>query len=191
MASYKDIQKGAAPISPPLKIRYKGVWDMQDLYESTINYLKERKYKFHEKTYKHKHPSPFGVERQYVWQAEQKYDEWLKAMIDIFIHTYDAQDIEVMTKSGEKKIFTKGKIYITLKIYENWDYQERFNKNSFWGQVKVFYQNYIIKKRRMLSYGPRFRNELVSLYHFMQRKLKTEARDSEYTNIAGVHRRPV
>jgi hypothetical protein len=34
MASYKDIPKQANPATSTLNIRYKGVWDMQDLYEA-------------------------------------------------------------------------------------------------------------------------------------------------------------
>jgi len=125
MASYKDIQKKGIPVPPPLKIRYKGVWDMQDLYEGTVSWLRERKWKFHEKVYKHKHPSPFGAERQYVWMAEQNVDEWVRIQIDMYMHTYDAHDIEMIDKKGNKRIFTKGKIWVTLKISDHWDYEGR------------------------------------------------------------------
>jgi hypothetical protein len=190
MVRYKDIPKGAVPGIFQLKIRYKGVWDMQDLYESTINWLRERKYKFHEKVYKHKHPSPYGSERQYVWMAEQVVDDFVQATIDIYIHTYDAHDIEALDRNGERKLFTKGKIWAYLKIYFQFDHEGRFDKNSFWGNLRKFYQNYVIKKRIMQNYSPRFRNELVSLHKFMMQRLHMETKDYEYKNISGVHRRP-
>ena len=189
MASYKDIPKKAIPIPPPLKIRYKGVWDMQDLYESTVSWLRERKWKFHEKVYKHKHPSPFGIERQYVWLAEQKVDEYVSITINIYMHTYDAYDIEAVDKNSKKRIFTKGKIWVNLKAIINFDYEGRFDTHSFWGYLKDFYVKYVIKKKVMQGYSPRYRHELVALYHFMMERLKMETRDSEYANIAGVHKR--
>jgi len=46
--TYKDFKQGMGMPIP--HIRFKGVWDMQDLYESMISYFRERKYKFYEKT---------------------------------------------------------------------------------------------------------------------------------------------
>ena len=156
---------------------------------SMLEYLRGKKYKFHEKVYKHKHPSPFGVERQYVWMAEQNVDEWVRIQIDIYIHTYDAHDVEVIGKDGEKKIYTKGKLWATMKITEHWDYEGNWDKNSFWAYLKDFYMKTIVKKRRMQGYSPRYRHELVALHTFMMRKLQMETRDYEYANIAGVHKR--
>ena len=186
---YNQVQKGQVPVPPYLKIRYKGTWDMQDFYESTVSYLRDRKWKFHEKTYKHKHPSAFGVERQYCWIAEQNVDDWVKIIIDIYIHTYDAHDVEVVNKKGERKILTKGKIWVTLKIREHWDYNESFFKNKFLATLGKFYIMRVVKKRRMQGYSPRYRHELVALYQFMQRKLHMDTAENEYANIAGVHQR--
>ena len=55
MALNEEFKVKAA--TPTAYIRWTGVWDMQDLYESMVVWFRERKYKFHEKIYKHKHPS--------------------------------------------------------------------------------------------------------------------------------------
>ena len=132
---------------PQAHIRFKGVWDMQDLYEFMISYLRERKYKFHEKVYKHKHPSPFGVERQYIWHAERVENDIYKFVIDIYIHTYDAHDIEVKMKNGNVKTFTKGRIWLEfnggLRLYED-DGEERWSKNRFWANLRIFINNYLL-----------------------------------------------
>jgi len=189
MPSYKDIQKQGTPIPGHMHIRYKGAWDMQDLYESIASHLRERKWHFFENVYKHKHPSPFGVERQYIWTAEQDVDEWVKIKIDIYIHTYDAHDIEIVGKDGERRIYTQGKIWIVLKLNDIWDPHHHFDTSSFWGQLKDFYIKYIVRKRRMLGYSPRYRHEQNLLYMLIQRRLRMESRDFEYSDIAGVHRR--
>jgi hypothetical protein len=189
-ATYKDISKMGVPIpGQPLKIRYKGVWDMQDLYGGTVSWLRERKWKFHERVYKHKHPSPYGVERQYIWRAEQRIDDWVMIVMDIYIHVYDAHDVEVVDKEGTRRVFTKGKFWATLKVNDCWDPVKRWDTSSFWGYLKDFYIKYIVKKRRMQGYSPRSRYELLSLHKFMMKKLKMETKDFEYANIAGVHRR--
>ena len=186
---YKDVIRGQVSVPPYLKIRYKGTWDMQDLYESTISWLRDRKWKFHEKAYKHKHPSAYGIERQYVWLAEQNVDDWVNITLDVYIHTYDAHDVEVTDKKGQRKILTKGKIWVTLKITEHWDYSQNFFKNKFLATIGHFYIMYIVKKRRMQGYSPRYRHELVALYQFMQRKLQMDTAENEYAQLAGVHQR--
>ena len=63
---------------PTTYVRFKGIWDMQDLYETIADWFRRRKYKFHERVYKHKHPSPFGVERQYIWEAERRETDFIQ-----------------------------------------------------------------------------------------------------------------
>ena len=46
----------------PTYIQYKGVWDMQDLYEFVASFFSKNKFKFYEKRYIVKHPGPFGPE---------------------------------------------------------------------------------------------------------------------------------
>jgi hypothetical protein len=190
MATLADVSKQgkSTPLPQPLTIRYKGIWDMQDFYESVISYLRERKWHFHEKVYKHKHPSPFGVERQYVWLATQQVDDWMHVDINIYIHTYDAHEIEVI-KNGEKKILTEGKIWISMKTWMISDYPEQWNTDSFWLQLKDFYLKYVIRRKVMEGYSPRYRHEISAFYHFMLGKLKADTRDYQYLTLAGVHRR--
>ncbi len=191
MASYKTVPKQANPLPGNMHIRYKGTWDMQELYESVVDHLRSRKWKFHEKVYKHKHPSPFGMERQYVWEAEQRVDDWVEVKINIYIHTYDAHDIEVADSHGEKKVLTQGKIWVVLKINDIWDPDGQWDSNSFWGQMKDFFVKYVVRKRRMQGYSPRYRHELVILYYLILRKLKMETKDYTYQHHAGVNRRAI
>ncbi|MBS3135597.1 hypothetical protein J4401_01425 [Candidatus Woesearchaeota archaeon] len=188
MARYKDIPQKGMPLPGDLHIRFKGVWDMQELYDAAINYLRDRKYKFHEKIYKHKAPSPFGVERQYIWEAEQLIDDWMEVTFNIYIHTYDAHDIDVHDNNGEKKTLTKGKIWVVIRLTSSWDPKKDFDRNSFFGQLKAFYMNYIYR-RRLLEGGfhRRFRTEQSGLYQVMLRTLKSERRDFEDAYQQGVH----
>ena len=190
MVRFTDIQQRGNPLNPTLlKIRFKGAWDMQELYESLVDWFRDRKWEFHELIYKHKHPSPFGFERQYIWMAEQNVDDWVKVQINLYIHTYDAHDVEVIGKDGVRKIYTQGKIWVVMKIHDYWDPRQRFDTNPLWASLKDFLIKYVVLKRRMLGYSPRYRYELSLLYNFINKKLQMETRDFEYANIVGVHRR--
>ena len=177
--------------TPVSYIRYKGVWDMQDLYESMVDWFRRRKYKFHEKIYKHKHPSPFGVERQYIWEAERKETDYEQVKYNVYFHTYDAHDIEVIMPDGKKKVFTKGRIWIELKVQFSYDWEGRWNENEFYRYLKDFYNKYVTRKRYMEGYSPKFRTEFYNLYAVITNRLRMESDEFEHAHQAGVHVRRV
>ncbi len=173
---------------PTPHIRFKGVWDMQDLYEFMISYFREKKYKFHEKVYKHKHPSPFGVERQYVWHAEQMFDDVYQFNFDIYIHTYDAHDIEVKMKDGKVRTFTKGRIWIEFNCSGDVYPDARWGDNKFFANLRIFINNYILRKKHgediwdVIIY-----RELHKLIWLTRRRLKMEYDEYEQKHWTGVH----
>ncbi len=172
----------------PPHIRFKGVWDMQDLYEFMINWFRERKYKFHEKVYKHKHPSPFGAERQYVWMAEKHETDVYDFIINVYIHTYDAHDIDVKMKDGSIRTFTKGRIWIEfgggVKMYE----EDRWKSNKFFARLRIFLNNYIMRKKHGWDVWDVFTyRELQKLVWLTRRRLKMEYDEYEQKYWTGVH----
>lgn len=174
---------------PHAFIRYKGVWDMQDLYEAMADFFLRRKYKFHEKLYKHKHPSPFGVERQYTWLAKRAETDYVETVYDIYFHVYDAKDVEVVRPDGTKKTYTKGRIWIEIKVSFVSDHEGRFNEKLFYAHLKDFYNRYVIRKNFTQGWGPKNRYEMYELKALIQKKLKMTADEYEHENFVGVHKR--
>jgi len=171
-----------------LHIRYKGVWDMQDLYESMIEYLRKKKYKFNEVNYKHKHSSPFGVERQYVWRATRNETEWVRFIIDVYMHTYDAHDVEVVMKDSTKSTFTQGRIWIEISGKATNDWEGRYNQNSFYQHIKDFYNKYMLKKYYTEVIWDRlWYREAQKLRWVIKQKLQMEADAYSHRYWMGVH----
>jgi hypothetical protein len=184
---YTDYEQAMGPMPTP-HIRFKGVWDMQDLYEFLINYLREKKYKFHEKVYKHKHPSPYGVERQYIWHAERVVNDTWIFDIDIYIHVYDAHDIQVKTKDGNVRTFTKGRIWLEfgggVRMYKD----KRWTVNRFWAGLRVFINNYIMRKKFGWDiWDVQFYREVQKVVWLTRRRLKMEYDEYEQKYWTGVH----
>lgn len=175
--------------TPPTIIRFTGVWDMQDLYEAIADWFRRKKYKLHEKVYKHKHPSPFGIERQYIWQAQREEDEYTEVVYDMYIHTYDAHEIDVVMPDGTKKLFTKGRLWMEVKVEVKWDHEKRWNTNYFYNSLKDFYNKYIIRKRYMHGWSPKFRTEMYQFQRLVKLKLKLENDEFEQKYISGVHKK--
>ena len=173
----------------PYYIRKTGVWDMQDLYEYVADFFRKRKFKFHERIYKHKRPSPFGSERQHTWEAERKENEFIQFHYQIYIHTYDAQDIEVVDKNNQKKMFTKGRIWIEVKSDIITDWQKRWGSSSFYREVKNFFYKYVLKNNIVMGWETTMRYQLFELHAGMKNRLKMEADEFEHLHFAGVHGR--
>ena len=177
------------PVEPTTYIRFKGVWDMQDLYEFIADWFRRRKYKFHEKVYKHKHPSPFGVERQYIWEAIRKETGYVQFHYDVYIHTYDAHDVDVVTPDGSKKVFTRGRIWIEIKASVQTDWEKKWTGNTFYARLRDFYNKYIIRKDIETGWNPKIRYEMYELQSTLKSRLKMESDEYEYQHKLGVNRR--
>jgi hypothetical protein len=176
--------------TPPTHLRFSGVWDMQDLYEAISNWFRMRKYEFHERSYKHKHPSPFGVERQYVWEAIRRETEYVLVHYDVYMHEYDSYDLEVTMKDGSKKVFTKGRLWAEIKVQIRFDHEKRWNESPFYYQLKDFYNKYVLRKRFMQGWSPKFRTETFALQALMRERLKMEHQSYAHRYYGGsVHRK--
>jgi hypothetical protein len=174
---------------PRTYIRYKGIWDMQDMYETIADWFKRRKYKFHERVYKHKHPSPYGVERQYTWEATREENDFIQFHYDIYIHTYDAQDVEVVLPEGKKRIFTRGRIWIEIKTQVRTDWEKRWSEKLFYTRLKAFYAKYVLRKDFTQGWMPKIRYEMYELQAMLKTRLKMESDEFEHEHAAGVNRR--
>ncbi|MBI2138585.1 hypothetical protein HYU13_03285 [Candidatus Woesearchaeota archaeon] len=173
----------------PLYIRRTGVWNMQELYESIAEFFHLRKYKFHERVYKHKRPSPFGVERQYIWEAERKETEYVQFHYAIYMHTYDARDIEVVDQQGDKRIFTKGRIWVELQADLATDWEKQFGGTSFLRELKNFFEKYVIKNNIVMGWETKLKYELYELHALIKNKLQMESDEFEHRHIGGIWRR--
>lgn len=169
-------------------IKYKGVWDMQELYEQSIEWFRKRKYKFQEKVYKHKHPSPYGVERQYLWEATRKETEMIEWAIRVYIHTYDAQNIDVVMPDGSKKVMTKGRIWIELTGNGELDFEKRWNKSKFYANLMSFYHKYIFARETLDKWWDvLWYREIHRLHYWMLNILKSQTQEFEHRFWTGVH----
>ncbi|MBU1004701.1 MAG: hypothetical protein KKC54_02145 [Nanoarchaeota archaeon] len=174
---------------PVAFIRHTGIWDMQDLYESVAEFFRRRKYKFHEKVYKHKRPSPFGVERQYIWEAERKENDYVQFHYDVYIHTYDAHDVEAVGIDGSKKRFTKGRIWVQIKADIATDWESRWKDNTFYSRLRDFYNKYIIRRNFTQGWNPKVRYEMYELHAMVKERLKMESDEYEHMIKGAAHRR--
>ncbi|MBI2572327.1 hypothetical protein HYV86_00545 [Candidatus Woesearchaeota archaeon] len=109
----------------PIIIKYQGLFDFDLLYSTMVDWAKNYGYFWHEKTYKHKVPSPMGAEQEIDWETEKKVTEYIKYTIKMKIHIFDLTEIEV-DSNGKKKSLSNGRMVITLNGIVEADYENIF-----------------------------------------------------------------
>ncbi len=117
------------PLSP-ITIKFHGLFDYDLLYATVVDWAKNYGYMWHEKTYKHKVPSPLGAEQELDWDIEKKVTEYIKYTIRFKVHIFDLTEIEV-DQNGKKKNLANGRLYIKINGIIEADYENIFGSSKF------------------------------------------------------------
>ena len=172
----------------PVYIQYKGIFDMQDLYESIADFFKQKKFKFYEIQQRHRRPGPFGAEILYQFRATRKVEDFYEWIVNVTIETFDMHDVEVVLKEGTKKKMTKGRIWIQILGSCVTDYEKVWEKSAFLAHLKSFYNKYIIKKKFEGVWWDELQYKIVLRLHaLIKERLKMASEGSEFRHMAGVH----
>ena len=174
--------------TPTVYVQYKGIFDMQDLYESVADFFRHKKFKLYEVQQRHRRPSPFGAEILYQFRAERKVTEYYKWIVNISIETFDLHDIDVVLKNGSKKKMQKGRLWISLNGLVDMDYERLWEKSAFLAQLRGFYNKYIMKKEiEGVWWDELYYKVVLKLHALIQEKLKMESEGFEARHMGGVH----
>ena len=176
-----------APTST-LYIQHKGVWDMDGLLKTVAEFFTQNKYRFYEKLQRHRHPGPFGVERDYLFSAYRNVEEHQRWNMHVRLETFDEHDIEVTLPDGAKKMMAAGRLWIQINAWVDVDYDKRWEKSWIALNLRKFMARYVIRKRIELPWWDKmYYSTLVKLHGIIIEKLKFESRIDEHRHMAGVH----
>jgi len=168
-------------------LQYKGVWDMQDLYEFLASFFNRNKFKFYESRLIQKNPGPFGPETYYVWVAFKDVEEYYRFHIRTFLHTFDTQNVEVVMKDGSKKAFTKGRLWIQFRGSVEMDYEKRWEENTFYSNLRNFYHKYVIRKKiEAIWWDTLYYKIFLKMQSLVKERLKIESEGYQHRYFSGV-----
>ena len=172
----------------PIYMQYKGIFDMQDLYESIADFFRQKKFKFYETQQRLRRPGPFGAEILYQFKATRKVEEYYDWEVKVEIETFDMHDIEVVMKDGTKKKMQKGRLWIQILGKCETDYEKVWEKSAFLAQLKSFYNKYIVKKTFEGVWWDELQYKIVHRLHaLIKERLKMISEGYETKHMAGVH----
>ena len=178
------------PVIPAFNvyIQYKGILDMQDLYETIADFFRQKKFKFYETQQRQRRPGPFGEEIAYNFVARRKVEEYYEWIAKVNIETFDMHDVEVVMKNGAKKKMTKGRIWIQIMGECVTDYEKVWEKSAFLAHLKSFYNKYIVKKRfESIWWDEMYYKVILRLHALIKERLKMTSEGFEARHMAGVH----
>ena len=126
---------------PPITIRYNGLFDLDGLYAAVTDWAKNYGYMWHEKTYKHKVPSPKGAEQEFAWEITKDVTEYIHHLVLITVHTWDQTEVKV--DAGNKtRVLTNARIFIKIDGTLKYDYQGRLKGRK----IGEWFRNIVYKK---------------------------------------------
>lgn len=178
------------PVAPAYKvyIQYKGVMDMQDLYETIADFFHQKKFKFYEKQHRYRKPGPFGTEILHQFEARREVEDYYEWVVDVNIETFDMHDVEVVLKNGAKKKMTKGRIWIQLSGECVTDYEKIWEKSAFLAHLKSFYNKYVIRKKfEGVWWDEFYYNIILRLHALIKERLKMVSEVYETRHHSRVH----
>jgi len=174
--------------TPAIYIQYKGILDMQDLYDAIADFFRQKKFKFYEKQHRLRRPSSFGAEHNYIFEARRKVEDYYEWIVYVNIETFDMHDIEVVLKDGTKKKMTKGRIWVQLYGNCVTDYEKVWEKSAFLAHLKGFYNKYIVKKKfEGVWWDELYYKIVLRLHALIKEHLKMVSEGYEHRHFAGVH----
>ncbi|MGM5488295.1 MAG: hypothetical protein ACQESG_05070 [Nanobdellota archaeon] len=114
----------------PTLVKFKGVFDFQNLFQTIYDWLDDHEYEVNEKIFKHKIPTPKGAEKEIEWAAHREVTHYIKYNINFKFRIFDLRDVEI--QRGEQKLMKSyGKVRVTISPVLEVDYNDVFSGNKF------------------------------------------------------------
>ncbi|MBD3354922.1 hypothetical protein GF361_02975 [Candidatus Woesearchaeota archaeon] len=166
------------------RIRYKGLFDFDGLYNLIVQWMKARRYWFHETSYKHKVPLPTGAEQEISFIGTKDVTEFYEHHITIDFHIWDMTEVEMEVK-GVKKTLTNARMEIIISGALNVDQQKRFDQSTLWQNVRDFFLKYIIRQDVETIWYDELRYRIYKLHNTIKEYLDMQAKGNEYKHYLG------
>jgi len=166
-----------------ITLRYEGLFDLDGLYAAIVDWCKNYGYRWHEKSYKHKVPSPKGAEQEFIWTMDKDVTDFVSYNVTIDAHIWDMLEVQVDV-GGKQKILSNARIEITIKGTVNFDWQKKF-KGS---EVKEFAYNLytnVMRRELEVTYIDQLWYRMYNLQAIMKKYFDMQSKHHAYKGYLG------
>lgn len=161
----------------PLKIRYKGLYDLEAIYRAVYNWAVKRGFRYHETRYKNKAQNVRGNELKLKVWGEKEVTEYYKYQFNIYYHAWESKEVPVIV-DGKQKMMMKGRIFIQINGQVITDWQERYKGTKVREFMQKFLNDIVLKYDIGIKHIDPFDKDLHRLEAEIKKLLKVEAQAS-------------
>lgn len=163
-------------------IRYKGIFDLNELYRIVHDWLTSRSYEVHEHKYKVISLQTGGRERSFDWKAYRKETDFVMYWIYIHFQIQDVMPIEVV-KDGKKVQLVKGLLLIRIQHALEYDWSERFTKSPSHQSIVKFLTTIMWKKKIDTLWEDKLRFKCYELANVIKESLDFMTKGNEHYDV--------
>ncbi len=163
-------------------IRYKGVFDIHELYKIVHDWLSSRGYQVHESKYKSILVQTGAKERSFDWSAHRKVTDFVMYWIYIHFQFQDLIEIDVVKDNQPKKL-QRGLILIRIQHSLEFDFAERMTRNKFHNTIANFMTGWIWKKKVDTLWEDKLRFKCYELMNVIKETLDFMTKGNEHYDV--------
>jgi hypothetical protein len=162
------------PVIEPIKLRYKGLYDMKGLIKLVYNWYIDNHFRFHEELYKDKVESPLGNEIEIKTNGDRKVSEYYKNIVKVYFHQWESKDV-IIKVGGKDVSMVQGRIEILVSGEVITDWQGKFKKGTVWEKAQKLLEKSVIIKDIEIKHIDPLDKELHVLAADIKRFLRIES----------------
>jgi len=159
-------------------LRYNGIIDLDGLFQVTRDWFVSNKWKFYEKTLKHKLGQE-GIKKEMTWTAYRDLNEYCRFNAELEFLIREITEVEVV-RAGVKKKLQQCVFQVIISGDVTLDKDKRFAGSGafkpFLEMLQTFYHNYIIKEDIAFVWWDQLYYRLMKLQGVMKQYLDMEAK---------------
>lgn len=160
-------------------LRYKGVFDINELYRIIYDWLISKGYVVHESKYKSISLQTGGKEKTFDWQANKKVTEFVMYWMYVHFQFQDIMEVEVI-KDGKKVKLQKGLVMVRIEPALEFDFTERFGKTKLEGAIMTFMTKIMWKKKIDSLWEDKLRFKSYELMNVIKETLDFMTKGNEH-----------
>lgn len=164
-----------------LKIKYKGIFDMQGLISLVTDWFESRGYEVLIQKFKHK-TKTFGFEDEL--QIKGWLDETELHRIEFIFRLiiWDRTEVEVIVE-GQKKTLMKGRLFIVINGSIEIDPYGRYEGSVFSRALRNFMMNKILFHNMFTIYADRMEYKSLEIMNCIKEFLDMQSKGKYYKNM--------
>jgi hypothetical protein len=163
-------------------IRYKGIFDIDELYRIINDWLVSKGYQVHESKYKSIALQTGGKERTFDWNAHRKMTDFITVWIFLHFQFQDMMEVEVV-KDGKKVKLHKGLIMVRIIHRLEFDFAERMGRSQIGNAIVDFMTKIMWKKKIDSLWEDKLRFKCYELANVIKESLDFMTKGNEHYDV--------